>query len=101
MNQQQLPPLALTAQAILSESVEGIFCLGLGSIVFDNAPVSLISDQQRIDDPAIKRQIIEDQNGNLLWLFLLLTSTAANLIGQWANLDPYLKRYQFNRWIGP
>lgn len=101
LNQQQLPPTGSARQAILSESVEGIFCLGLGSIVFDNAPISLFIDQQRIDDPAVKRQIIADQNGNLLWLFLLLTSTAANLIGQWANLDPYLQRYRFNGRIGP
>jgi hypothetical protein len=97
LNQQQLPPDALRRQQILSESVEGIFCLGLGSIIFDNgAPISMVNDQMRGANPAAKRQVISAADGNLLWLFLLLTQAAANVVGQWGDLVPYLQRYSSN-----
>jgi hypothetical protein len=96
LNQQQLPPDALRRQQILSESVEGIFCLGLGSIIFDSAPISMVNDQMRGANPAAKRQVISAADGNLLWLFLLLTQAAANVVGEWGDLVPYLQRYSSN-----
>jgi hypothetical protein len=93
LNQQLLPSNHSDRQRILSESVEGIFCLGLGSIIFDNSPLSVISDEMRQAHPTQKRIVISNNSGNLLWLFLLLTFAGANVLGQWANLVPYLQRY--------
>lgn len=93
LNQQPLPPDGASRLEILNESLEGIFYLGNGSIIFDNAPMSLISDQTRAAHPASRRQVISCADGNLLWLFLLLTQASANTTSQWCNLAPYLQRY--------
>jgi hypothetical protein len=94
LNQQALPTNGEARQGVLSESLEGIFCLGNGSIIFDNALISLVTDQARAADRAARRQVIQSTDGNLLWLFLLLTQAGANTTGQWGDLVPYLQRYR-------
>jgi hypothetical protein len=93
LNQNVLPGTGTQRLRILSESIEGIFLLGKGSIIFDNAPVSAVDDQFRALYPISKYQVIPNSSGNLLWLFLLLTQAASNVDAQWANLAPYLQRH--------
>jgi hypothetical protein len=95
LNQTQLPPNGDMRTGISSESVESIICLGLGSINFDNAPMSLLNDQIRANQPDSKRQVIQSADGNLLWLFLLLTQAASNTTAQWPDLATYLQRVRF------
>jgi len=92
-NQANLPTSDDQRLRTLSESLEGIFVLGKGSIIFDNAPLSLANSQLRTANPSGKYQLIAGQEGNLLWLFLLITQAASNISGQWGNLVPYLQRH--------
>jgi hypothetical protein len=92
LNRNPLPPNLDARLGILSESLEGIFCLGLGSIVFDNSPISLVTDQARQQNSAAKWTITSGNSGNLLWPFLILTTAVAGVSSQWANLLFYLQR---------
>lgn len=92
-NQSDLPLDAEQRKAVLSESLEGIFLLGVGSIIFDNAPISVVDDHFRASNPSAKNQVLQQDSGNLLWLFLLLTQASSNIAAQWGNLVKYLERY--------
>lgn len=95
LNQSPLPPIGAARQLVPCEGLDAIICLGMGSIVFDNAPISTINDQARAALPTAKRQMIQSPDGNLLWLFLLLTQAASNATAQWADLATYLQRAKF------
>jgi hypothetical protein len=101
LNQNNLPDPQQGRHSVLSESVEGVFLLGRGTIVFDNAPVSLVNDEVRQRIPDGKYQVLPQNSGNLLWLFLLLTSASSNSTAQWANLVPYLQRVQWQMHFMP
>jgi hypothetical protein len=92
LNTERLPATRAERASVMSESLEGVFLLGRGAVIFDNAPISLISDDALLANPAIKYSMISGADGNLLWLFLLLTMAGSNLVGQWPNLIPYLQR---------
>jgi hypothetical protein len=96
LNNQPLPIVGGQRAHVLSESLEGVICLGRGSILFDNVPISPIPDKLRAADPTAKWVTISGQDGNLLWLFLHLTAATAGLYAAWANLTPYLARHNFN-----
>ena len=57
-------------------------------------PVSLINHGAIAANPDLRYQIVD---GNVLWLFLLLTQAGSNGTAQWANLVVYLQnaRLQF------
>jgi len=93
LNQANLPVSGDQRQRILSESLEGILVLGKGAVLFDNAPLSLATDQMRAANPNLKYQVVPSQDGNLMWLFLLLTQAVSNLNAEWGNLVPYLQRH--------
>lgn len=93
LNQGTLPLTGDHRLGVLSESLEAIVLLGKGTIVFDNAPVSLVTDQVRALQPDSRYQVIPGADGNLLWLFLLLTQAASNVTAQWSSLVPYLQIY--------
>ena len=97
LNQARLPGTRDARTGVLSEGVEGVFVLGKGSVVFDNAPVSLINDEAIAANPDLRYQILSQIDGNVLWLFLLLTQAGSNSTAQWANLVAYLQnvRWQF------
>jgi hypothetical protein len=96
LNAKQLPLTRGSRNRILSEGIEGVFVLGQGSVIFDNAPISLIWDETIARNPEGKYQITSYADGNLLWLFLMLAQAASNTTGQWANLIPYIKRSTWN-----
>lgn len=96
LNQTQLPQNADQRSNVVCESLDAVICLGLGSIKFDNSPLSLANDAVRAQFPLSKRHLIESPNGNLLWLFLLLTQAGSNVSGQWADLSSYMQRTRFH-----
>lgn len=97
LNRALLPPTLNQRLSIPCESVDGVFCLGQHSIVFDNSPINIISDTTRVADTKYKRWFTQDPKGNLLLLFLLLTQASANVTGQWADLLTYVKSVQFQQ----
>jgi hypothetical protein len=78
----------------VSQSLDGIFCLGLGSIIFDVFPLSVVSDERRAASPDAKCTVFANADGNLLWLFLLITQAVSGTTAQWADFVPYLSRVQ-------
>jgi len=94
LNQQMLPPTLQQRLSIPSESIDGVFCLGRHSVVFDNTPISPITDSMRAGNPQSKRWMMQSPNGNLLSFFILLTQAGANVTGQWANLISYVQNVQ-------
>jgi isoleucyl-tRNA synthetase len=68
-----------------------------GSVIFDNAPLSLINNAAIAAHPDMRYQTLSQQEGNLLWLLLLLTQAGSNSTAQWANLGTYLQnvRWQY------
>lgn len=96
LNQAQLPNTRQTRMSVLSESLEGVFVLGKGSVIFDNAPVSLVNDAAIAAHPDVRYQILSQQDGNLLWLFLLLTQAGSNSTAQWADLGSYLQNVRWH-----
>ena len=62
--------------------------------VFLDPSVSLINHGAIAANPDLRYQIVD---GNVLWLFLLLTQAGSNGTAQWANLVVYLQnaRWQF------
>jgi uncharacterized protein DUF6602 len=101
LNANPLPPTGDARTRISSESIEGAFCLGLGSIVFDNSPISILDDKIRAANPIGRYTLFEQERGNLLWLFLLITQAMSGLTAQWANLVPYLSREQMAGKLAP
>ena len=101
LNQVRLPPDGAGRRTVVSESLDAVISLGLGTIAFDNAPMSLITDPLRAAQPNSKRQITQSADGNLLWLFLLLTQAASNATAQWPDLVAYLQRVQIQAQFVP
>ena len=94
LNLNNLPPTGGDRRKAISESIEGIFCLQLGSIIFDNSPVSFLNDQLRQSNPSGKFSVFDQTDGNVFWFFMLLTQAVSGVSAQWANLIPYVNRVQ-------
>ena len=90
LNRAPLPPTADERRSLTSESLDGIICLGRGSIIHDSSPLTVIDDKFRIEVPSAKRTVIENMNGNLMWIFLILTAAASNSTAQWPDLTAYI-----------
>jgi hypothetical protein len=96
LNQKALPPTGRERAAILSESIEGLFVLGKGSMVFDSG-IGVVTDTERAGNPTGRFQAFDSPDGNLFWLFILLTRLTSNMRGQWPDLMPYLLTARFPR----
>lgn len=92
LNLNNLPPTGDDRIKAISESIEGIFCLQIGSIIFDNSPLSMLNDQLRQSLPRGKFSVFDQADGNVFWLFMLLTQAVSGVSAQWANLIPYVNR---------
>lgn len=84
----------------LSESLEGIFVLGKHSVMYDNSPLSLLTDAALVQNPSLQYTLLDQAQGNLLMLFLLLTQAGANTTGQWPGLIPYVASVRMNPSFG-
>ena len=74
-------------------SIDGVFVLGKGTILFDNCPYTFFSEEMRKENPQIKWAFIERDNGNLLMLFGLLQIATSNLVAGWPDLTKYMSNF--------
>ena len=88
-----LPPTSVARESIPSPSIDGIFVLGKGFIVFDNQPVGFITDTHRNEAPNACWLIADTAAGGLLLLFLQLTTAVSGVSGSWLNPFPYLSTF--------
>jgi hypothetical protein len=77
----------------ISPSIDGIVILGKGFIRFDNTPISFFPDAMRQAMPEMKWTIADSPDGNLLYLFLDLTSAATNSSAFRFQADRYLSEW--------
>ena len=96
LNPLPLPPTRDERTNRLSDSLEGIFVLGKNSVLYDNSPLSLLSDAMLAKNSTPQYTLLNQTRGNLLLLLLLLTQAGANTTGQWPNLIPYLSNVKMN-----
>ena len=88
-----MPPRGVDRQKVASAALDGVFLLGKGSIHFDNFPIGLLDDATRAEQPTPKWTIINSSTGNLLLLFLLLTTASSGVSGWRLNPLAYLKDF--------
>ncbi|MBZ5524829.1 MAG: hypothetical protein LAP21_21540 [Acidobacteriia bacterium] len=88
-----LPPTGEARIAIPSPSVDGIFVLGKGFVVFDNFPMGFITDTLRQQAPSACWNIADTSRGSLLLLFMFLTAAVSGFAGSWLNPLPYVSNF--------
>lgn len=85
------PPTTRVARhGVVSESLDGVFVLGRGMILYDNMPMTLVTDQLLATNPLIRYQAADQADGNLLLLFMALTMAGSNAVSQWADFGAYI-----------
>jgi hypothetical protein len=82
-----------TRYGTASPTIDGIFVLGKGVVIFENHPLTLISEERRKQMPNGHWSIVEIETGSLLILFLHLTMAVSGLAVQWLDPHPYLKTF--------
>lgn len=85
-----LPPKGDARVGIPSPSIDGIFVLGKGFVVFDNFPIGFINDNMRQQLPASCWSVADTPRGSLLLLFMILTTAVSGVAASWLNPLPYL-----------
>jgi hypothetical protein len=88
-----LPPTGEARAAIPSPSVDGIFVLGKGFVVFDNFPLGFITDTLREQLPTARWSVADASRGGLLLLFMFLTTAVSGFSGSWLNPLPYVSNF--------
>jgi len=66
--------------SIPSLSIDAIFVLGKGFILFCNPPISFLTEEKYNQEPEIRWEIADSPNGNLFLLFLLLLKVSTNIL---------------------
>lgn len=89
-----MPPSLKQRIAIASPSVDGVFVLGRGFIQFDNSPLGFTTDEIRAARPDLHWGFADTADGNLLLLFLSLSTAASGISASWLNPMPYLTSYR-------
>jgi hypothetical protein len=101
----QLPVLGPTVGerlAVASPSIDGVFVLGRGFMLYDNSPIAFGTDDMRAAMPNPNWSLSDVQDGNLLMLFLSLTTAASGISGAILNPAPYLSNFGVpNLWLLP
>ena len=90
----QMPPSLEARLPIASPSVDGVFVLGRGFIQFDNSPIGFTTDELRKAHPDLHWGIADTPDGNLLLLFLSLTTAASGVSGSWLEPLPYVRSFK-------
>ncbi|MHA1973112.1 MAG: DUF6602 domain-containing protein [Candidatus Hodarchaeales archaeon] len=86
----QMPEQFGSRMQLLSPLADLIIILGKGYIKFDNGPIKTIDDSFRKDNPDSKWIISNNKSGNLLLLFLTLTSLISSFSTKYVDLDQYI-----------
>lgn len=79
-----------------SPSIDGIFVLGRGFVIFDNFPIGFITEQQRQQNPTACWLVSDTDRGSLLLLFMFLTAAVSGLSNAWLDPIPYLSEFNPN-----
>jgi hypothetical protein len=95
LNAANLPARGLERLQLVSQSIDGIFCLGLGTVMFDNSPMNFVNDYQRVERPENKYSVLSQSDGNLLLLFLVITQAVSGTSAQMPQLAQYLTGQRF------
>jgi hypothetical protein len=69
---------------IPSLSLDGIFVLGKGFILFRNTPISFLSKDTYDQKPEVKWEVVNTAEGNLFVLFLVLMLASTNVLNPMA-----------------
>ncbi len=77
--------------------VDLIVVLGNGIIHFDNCPITFVGDDTRKSNPDKKWINIDQEKGDLFFLFIYLTVGVAGLYAQPLNINPYLRNFKTDR----
>jgi hypothetical protein len=77
-----------------SPSIDGVFVLGKGFLVYDNVPLGFVTDEFRRQHPTHCWQFLDSESGSLLYLFLLLTTAISGVSARWLNPLPYLSNFR-------
>jgi hypothetical protein len=72
-----------------SLSIDGIFVLGKGFVIFHNSPINFLEEDVYNQNPEIKWEVADSSDGNLLLLFLILTFVSTNILDP----TPYVKGF--------
>jgi len=78
----------------VSPSVDGIFVLGRGFVLYDNSPIGFISDDDRAREPEGRWQVCSAERGSLLMLFQLLTMAVSGFSSSWIEPGAYLSDFR-------
>jgi hypothetical protein len=76
-----------------SPSIDGVFVLGKGFMVFDNVPFGFINDELRQQSPSGLWQYSNVSSGSLLYFFFLITVAVSGISASWLNPLPYLTNF--------
>jgi hypothetical protein len=90
----QMPPSLKERLRVASPSVDGVYLLGRGFIQFDNNPICFTTDELRTTHPDIHWGIADTPDGNLLLLFLSLTTAASGVSASWLNPLTYVRAFR-------
>jgi hypothetical protein len=96
-----LPPTGDARIGIPSPSVDGIFVLGKGFVVFDNFPIGFVTDGARQQAPTACWSVADASAGSLLLLFMFLTTAVSGISGSWLNPLPYISQWQIHNTFRP
>lgn len=90
------PPLGTTREArikVASPSIDAVFVLGKGFMHFENTPISFITNEALAKNPEIKWSFADASDGNLLFLFIMITNAVTGVSLGCFDLVPYLSSY--------
>lgn len=89
-----MPPSLNDRAKIASPSIDGVFILGKGFLVFDNTVLTFASDNERSANPRLTWIGSDAPRGSLQYLFLILTQGVSGVSASWLNPGPYLSTFQ-------
>ena len=88
------PPLGRTLKdrlKVVAPALDGILVLGKGFAVHDSLPLSLITDDQRAQQPDLRWVTADVERGGLLLFFCVLTTAGCGVVMHGFNALAYLK----------
>jgi len=90
INYPSMGPTIQQRMPVPSPSLEGIFVLGKGFVLFDNSPLTFIPDQIRQVRPSARWVVGNMASGSLLLLFLLLTYDVKGVLAEGTDFTHYV-----------
>jgi hypothetical protein len=92
-NYPMLPKEEQQRYATPSPAIDAVFVLGKGFMHFGNAPFGFFHGPRVANDPLLKWAIVNGENGNLLMLFMMLTTAFSGTTAESLSALPYLSNF--------